>query len=202
MSTPNADFTKEQPPTRAQISGLILAGGLATRMGGQDKGLVLLDGRPLIAHVADILRPQTAELVINCNRNQDRYRDYAATVVGDELPDFPGPLAGIQAGLRACRHDWVMIVPCDMPYLPPDVVGRLSAALPPGAAAACAESAGQLQPLVLLLRRDIALHSVTAALRQGERKVERWVRSLPALAVPFTDAAAFRNLNSPEELQR
>lgn len=199
---PNTDFTKERPPTRAQISGLILAGGLATRMGGQDKGLVLLDGRPMIAHVTEHLRPQITTLVINCNRNHDRYRAYADIVVGDELPDFPGPLAGIQAGLRACPGDWVMIVPCDMPFLPTDVVEHLSTALPADAIAACAECTGQLQPLVLLLRRDAGLQSVTTALQQGERKVERWVRSLPAIQVRFDDADAFRNLNSPDELRR
>lgn len=202
MSTSNADFTKEWPPTRAQISGLILAGGLATRMGGQDKGLILLDGRPLIAHVTERLLPQIATLVINCNRNHDRYRAYADTVIGDELPDFPGPLAGIQAGLRACATDWVMIVPCDMPFLPTDEVEQLRTALPADAIAACAESGGQLQPLVLLVQREAGLRSVTAALQQGERKVERWVRSLPAIEVHFDDGDAFRNLNSLDELRR
>src|SRR5690606_37051954 len=112
------------------VSGVILAGGRATRMGGDDKGWVPLAGTPLIQHVLTRLRPQVDEVLINANRSQARYRQLAP-VIGDAQADFQGPLAGMLAGLTAARHDWVLFVPCDGPALPLDLMTRFRAAITP-----------------------------------------------------------------------
>jgi molybdopterin-guanine dinucleotide biosynthesis protein A len=172
-------------------------------MGGADKGLVHHAGRPLIAQVCERLAPQVAEMAISANRNQDHYREFAATVLGDVFRDpgeaYPGPLAGVHAGLLAARHAWLLYVPCDAPLLPLDLGERLASALigveAPGA---LARSGGRLQPTFGLLHRDLAPR-VEAALRAGERALGRTLRSLGVLEVEFPDDAAFSNVNALDE---
>ncbi|MDR6996606.1 molybdopterin-guanine dinucleotide biosynthesis protein A [Aeromonas salmonicida] len=181
------------------VSAVILAGGRATRMGGEDKGWVALAGRPLIDHVLERLRPQVDEVLINANRSQDRYQALA-TVISDDNPDYLGPLAGMQAGLAAARHDWVLFVPCDGPALPHDLMSRFRAALTPDTELVVAHDGDWLQPVVALLHKSL-LPSLTHALAEGERKIDIWFARHRMAVVSFAEQPdAFINLNSPAEL--
>ncbi|WP_413162177.1 molybdenum cofactor guanylyltransferase MobA [Aeromonas salmonicida] len=181
------------------VSAVILAGGRATRMGGEDKGWVALAGCPLIDHVLERLRPQVDEVLINANRSQDRYQALA-TVISDDNPDYLGPLAGMQAGLAAARHDWVLFVPCDGPALPHDLMARFRAALTPATELVVAHDGDWLQPVVALLHKSL-LPSLTHALTEGERKIDIWFARHKMAVVSFADQPdAFINLNSPAEL--
>ena len=181
------------------VSAVILAGGRATRMGGDDKGWVPLAGQPLVAHVLERLRPQVDEVLINANRSEDRYRQLAP-VIGDTQADFQGPLAGMQAGLAAACHDWVLFVPCDGPALPRDLMARFRAALTPQTELVVAHDGEHLQPVVALLHRSL-LPSLQRALAEGERKTGAWFARHRMTVVPFAGAPdAFINLNSPAEL--
>ncbi|MGL5452579.1 MAG: molybdenum cofactor guanylyltransferase MobA [Aeromonas sp.] len=181
------------------ISAVILAGGRASRMGGEDKGWVTLAGRPLIEHVLARLRPQVDDIIINANRNQVRYQALAL-VICDTHPDYPGPLAGMQAGLALARHDWVLFVPCDGPALPLDLIYRFRAAITPHTELVVAHDGQRLQPVVALLHRSL-LPSLSAALADGERKIDRWFARHQMAVVSFADQPdAFLNLNSPDEL--
>lgn len=181
------------------VSAVILAGGRATRMGGEDKGWVALAGRPLIDHVLERLRPQVDEVLINANRSQDRYQALA-TVISDDNPDYLGPLAGMQAGLAAAHHDWVLFVPCDGPALPHDLMSRFRTALTPDTELVVAHDGDWLQPVVALLHRSL-LPSLTHALAEGERKIDIWFARHRMAVVSFADQPdAFINLNSPAEL--
>ena len=168
-------------------------------MGGEDKGWVALAGRPLIDHVLARLRPQVDEVLINANRSQARYQALAP-VISDDNNDYLGPLAGMQAGLAAARHDWVLFVPCDGPALPLDLMSRFRAALTPDTELVVAHDGDWLQPVVALLHKS--LHpSLTAALAEGERKIDIWFARHHMAVVSFADQPdAFINLNSPDEL--
>lgn len=187
---------------RTQVTGAILAGGRAQRMDGADKGLVVLAGKPLLAHVLARLEPQTGAIVINANRNIDRYATFGYPVVVDEIGDFAGPLAGIHACLAYAATRYVATVPCDTPSLPEDLVPRLATALTAqGAHAAVARTGTRMQPVVALYDRIAVQASLAAFLRSGARKVEAWQDTLARVIVEFGDeAAAFRNINTPGEL--
>jgi molybdopterin-guanine dinucleotide biosynthesis protein A len=188
--------------TRPQITGVILAGGQGRRMGGVDKGLQELRGRPMAAWVTERLAPQVDELLINANRNAERYAEFGYRVVGDLIPDFAGPLAGLHAALSAAAHPWVATAPCDSPFLPTDLICRLSEAQKKSNAdVAVARTFDQTHPVFCLCRRDLLPH-LTAYLQSGERKFERWYATLKAVEVPFDDVAtAFENINTQDELQ-
>ncbi|WP_429151808.1 molybdenum cofactor guanylyltransferase MobA [Aeromonas hydrophila] len=192
--------SNSEPRTdRFPVSAVVLAGGRATRMGGADKGWVELAGRPLIDHVLDRLRPQVDEILINANRSQARYQALAP-VIGDDNPDYLGPLAGMQAGLAAARHDWVLFVPCDGPALPCDLMARFRAALTPATELVVAHDGDWLQPVVALLHKSL-LPSLSAVLAEGERKIDIWFARHQMAVVSFADQPdAFINLNSPDEL--
>lgn len=191
-----------QPPSKDDITGLILAGGLGRRMGGIDKGLALLDGRPMVAHVQGRLAPQVGALLINANRNADSYARFGPAVVPDCRPDFAGPLAGLEAGLNACATPYLVCAPCDSPFLPTDLVARLGAALAGGQASlAVARTGEQLHPVFALMRRDV-LTDLQAFLHAGGRRMESWLQRLRWVACPFDDqAAAFTNINTADELR-
>ncbi|MBW3806159.1 molybdenum cofactor guanylyltransferase [Aeromonas jandaei] len=189
----------ESPSSPFPVSAVILAGGRATRMGGEDKGWVELAGRPLIAHVLERLRPQVDEILINANRSHDRYQALAP-VISDDNRDYLGPLAGMQAGLAAARHDWVLFVPCDGPALPTDLMSRFRAALTPTTELVVAHDGDWLQPVVALLHTAL-LPSLSAALAEGERKIDIWFARHNMAVVSFADQPdAFINLNSPDDL--
>lgn len=180
-------------------SAIVLAGGRATRLGGVDKALVPLAGRPLLAHVLARLAPQVDDIVINCNRNEQALARFGHALVRDADASFAGPLAGIAAALPHCRHEQVLVVPCDMPFLPADLHARLAAALTPQTNLALAHDGQRLQPLCLLLRRSL-LDALQAALARGEHKVQAFCRAQGAAVAYFETAADFVNLNTPQDL--
>jgi molybdopterin-guanine dinucleotide biosynthesis protein A len=185
------------------ITGVVLAGGMGRRMGGVDKGLLELRGRPLAAWVVERLRPQVAALLINANQNRERYAAFDCPVVADEVPDFAGPLAGLHAALSAAQTPLVATAPCDSPFLPADLVSRLFSALTAtGADLAVARTFDQPHPVFCLCRRDVLPH-LTDYLAGGGRKIDRWYATLKVVEVAFDDEAdAFENINTPEELKR
>jgi len=184
------------------VTGIVLAGGLGRRMGGVDKGLQMLRGRPMIAWVLERLAPQASEIIINANQNLEQYRVFGKPVVSDEIGGFAGPLAGLHAGLKTARHAYVVTVPCDSPFLPVDLVARLFAALEErGADLAVAKTGDQPHPVFSLCRRGLLPH-LTEFLQGGGRKIDRWYASLKVIEVSFDDEAeAFSNINTPDELK-
>jgi molybdopterin-guanine dinucleotide biosynthesis protein A len=181
-----------------RLSGIILAGGRALRMGGIDKGLIPLAGRPLIAHVLERLQAQVDDIVINANRHADIYAQFHLPVVPDENDHFAGPLAGIAAALPQCRQEWALVVACDCPVLPADLAAQLLSGLKPGALLAMAHDGERAQPLCLLLHRSL-LGSLQTSLQSGHHKVESWCLEQPHAVVRFADAGAFRNINTEQE---
>lgn len=184
-----------------KISGIVLAGGLGRRMGGMDKGLMPLHGKPMVQHVLERMVPQVDELLVNANQNLERYAAFGYRVITDDLKGYAGPLAGLQAGLSVAKHDLVATVPCDSPFLPQDLVSRLKGALlEHDAQLAVAVTSGRSQPVFCLCRRSL-LPSLTAFLDSGGRKVDAWHTSLNIVKVAFDDEAdAFKNINTPQEL--
>ena len=185
---------------RFATTGIILAGGKASRMGGVDKGLLELAGRPMLAHIIERLRPQTQALIVNANRSHPLYAVHGLPVVADATADYPGPLAGMAAGLAAMSTDWAVTVPCDSPLVPPDLVSRLWAALQAeDAELAVAFSAGRLQPVFALLPRCL-LPSLQAYLAAGDRKIALWYRRHRMAQADFSDCPdAFVNVNTLAE---
>lgn len=182
------------------ITGIVLAGGRGRRMGGVDKGLQLLHGRPLVAHVIERLAPQVHEIIVNANQNLAAYGAFGYRVVADELGGFAGPLAGLHAGLGAARCALAATVPCDSPFLPADLVSRLAAALGENDLAV-AKTGDQPHPVFCLVRTELRNH-LGAFLAAGGRKIDAWYASLRVAEVPFDDEAeAFRNINTIEELR-
>ena len=186
---------------RATVTGIVLAGGQGRRMGGVDKGLVELAGRPMVAHVLDRLRPQVADILINANQNSERYAALGHPVVPDAVGGFAGPLAGLHAGLTHATRKFAVTVPCDSPFLPGDLVARLSAALAARSAQlAVAKTFDQPHPVFCLVRRDVLPH-LAAFLEAGGRKIDAWYATLTVVEVSFDDEAdAFRNINTTDEL--
>ena len=183
------------------ISAIILSGGRATRMNGVDKGLVLLQSKPLIQHVIERLTPQVDEILINANRELTQYQALGYPVLQDEVEDFLGPLAGFSLGLQHAKHGYVLTVPCDSPLLPVDLAQRLMAALVENnAEVAVATSDDNTHPVFCLCKKTV-LPSLTAYLQQGERRVSAWQKSQQYIEVDFTDCnEAFTNLNTFEDL--
>lgn len=187
----------------AGVTGVVLAGGLGRRMGGVDKGLQALQGRPMVAWVIERLAPQVAELIVNANQNPDRYAAFGHVVVADRIGGFAGPLAGLHAGLSAAAHPLVVTAPCDSPFLPPDLVERLRCALEEAdAQLAVARTFDQAHPVFSLVRRDVRDH-LEAFLAGGGRKIDRWYGELRTVEVDFDDEAeAFSNINTVDELEQ
>ena len=185
----------------ASVTAIVLAGGQGRRMGGVDKGLVTLGGKAMVAHVLDRIVPQVAEVLINANQNADRYGALGYPVVADAVGGFAGPLAGLHAGMIRAAHALVVTVPCDSPFLPADLVARLSAALEANRAQlAVARTFDQPHPVFCLVRRDVLPHLATF-LADGGRKIDAWYATLHVVEVPFDDEAdAFRNINTAGEL--
>ncbi len=187
------------------ITGAILAGGQSRRMGGADKGLIALHGKPLITYVIDAIRPHVGNLIINANRNLDHYSAFGYHVIQDAssliYPGQAGPLAGMASALLAAKTDYVLIVPCDSPYLPHDLVVRLVAALThEHAEIAVAHDGIRMQPVVALLQRDLA-EDILQSLKHGHNKTERWIHTRRYAMADFSDQPqAFKNINSPEDM--
>ena len=185
-------------PALPTCSVLILAGGRGQRMGGADKGLLDWQGRPLIAWLHELVRPLSDDLIISCNRNADRYAPYADRLVNDGDQDFQGPLAGIRAGLKAARHPWLLILPCDAPRLDRPLLQALLAEA--GDKPAVLRQGDYLEPLFSLIPTQLATQ-LEQAWQTGERSPQRWLRNLairPVDCCPGDPRLA--NLNTPELL--
>jgi len=192
-----------------KIVGVVLAGGRSQRMGGREKGLIELAGRPMLAHIIEVFAPQVAALAINANGDPSRFAGFDLPVIADRTPDFPGPLAGILAGLRwaaaRAQSTHLATVSSDAPFIPGDLVARLAAA-GGGGGIAVARSRGTLHPVAALWPLGIA-DDLERALATGERRVHRWVEMQGMSAVDFSDFDCgghaidpFINVNTPEEL--
>lgn len=211
ISTPFPFFGKSASPrdftveSSARITGLILAGGKGSRMGGVDKGLQNFRGRRLVDHVYERLAPQVGGVIINANQNHDEYRTFGVRVVSDALREnaggFAGPLAGLHAGLSVSKRPFLASVPCDSPFLPADLVERLFARIDAtGAELAVAKTGDQPHPVFSLVRRGVLDH-LTEFLKGGGRKIDAWYATLNVVEVPFDDeAVGFSNINTLEEL--
>jgi molybdenum cofactor guanylyltransferase len=183
------------------VSGIVLAGGQGRRMGGTDKGLKALRGKPMVEWVLARLAPQVDEVVINANQNPEIYRKFGYPVVADEISGFAGPLAGLHAGLKAAKHALVVTVPCDSPFLPEDLVSRLRRSLGERDLAV-AKTGDQPHPVFALVRKTV-LPGLEAFLAGGGRKIDAWYAALQVVEVAFDDQAdAFRNINTLDELGR
>jgi molybdenum cofactor guanylyltransferase len=214
--------------SHATITGLILAGGRASRMNGVDKGLQSLHGRPLVAHVAQRLRPQVARLIVSANRHIDDYAHYADRVLHDSTPDFAGPLAGMLEGLRAIESDAtsdtaLLVAPCDSPFVPLDLATRLADALnvthgriaygvtrevtshtaKPGENRQANDPptpSSACHHFVFALIRAGLANELAAYLADGGRRVGAWYAHHSAAQVTFDDEHAFYNINTLQEL--
>ena len=183
------------------VTGIVLAGGQGRRMGGVDKGLQPLRGKPMIEWVLARLAPQVAEVIVNANQNIQSYEKYGHRVVPDEIAGFAGPLAGLHAGLKAASSPLVVTVPCDSPFLPSDLVSRLQQFLGEKDLAV-AKTGDQPHPVFALMKRQVR-ESLEAFLASGGRKIDAWYAALKVVEVSFDDEAdAFRNINTLDELGR
>jgi molybdenum cofactor guanylyltransferase len=183
------------------ITGVVLAGGQGSRMGGVDKGLQAFRGKPMVAHVLERLAPQVDEILVNANRNVELYAGFGHRVIADEIAGFAGPLAGFERGLAHAKGALVATAPCDSPFLPADLVARLRSALEAAHAdLAVAKTGEQAHPVFCLMRRDVHA-SLRDFLAGGQRKIDRWYAGLTVVEVAFDDEAqAFLNINTREEL--
>jgi molybdenum cofactor guanylyltransferase len=194
---------------REHITGLLLAGGRGMRMGGVDKGLQMLHGEPLALHVMRRLAPQTATILISANRNAQRYEElgapFRASVIADTLPDFPGPLAGLLAGLRAAHTPFVLTAACDTPDFPADLAERLATQLEASHAEVAtvtttnAEGNTSIHPVFALVSTSLA-DDLEGFLQAGERRVRTWYARHKTVEVAFPDERTFYNINSLQEL--
>ena len=194
-----------------QITGLVLAGGRGSRMGGADKGLQNFHGMPLALYTLMRLGPQVGELMVNANRNLSAYEAFGAPVWPDVLADYAGPLAGFLTGLERCETPLLVTVPCDTPLFPTDLVERLAQALEAQdaeiAMAAAREEDGQLraQPVFSLIRVEL-MESLVAFTHGGGRKIDAWTAQHKTVLVPFDapgdEPRAFFNANTLAELHQ
>jgi molybdopterin-guanine dinucleotide biosynthesis protein A len=182
------------------VTGLLLAGGRARRMGGTDKGLIGLAGQPLAAHAFARLAPQVGEVLINANRNHEAYAALGDAVVADTMAGYLGPLAGLLTGLESARRPWVVTAPCDSPFVPGDLVARLHGAVArDGAAIGVAHDGERRQPVFVLAPTSLA-PDLRQWLAAGGRKVDEWFARHRVADADFRDRPeAFRNINTPDE---
>lgn len=190
---------------KEQITGLILAGGKGTRMGSVDKGLQMFRGKPMVEQALQRLQPQVGTLIINANRHLDVYQAFGVPVVPDEISGFAGPLAGLHAGLSHCETPYLVTAPCDSPFLPMDLVDKLSEALMAAkadiAVAVTGESATQQRHPVFCLLSAHLKNDLADYLGKGGRKMDAWFAMYRKAEVYFADETAFVNLNTLTDLQ-
>ncbi len=187
------------------ITGLILAGGRGSRMGGVDKGLQNHHGIPMALHALLRLQSQVGPVIVNANRNLAAYESFGMPVWPDPMGDFPGPLAGWLAGLEHCETPYMVTVPCDTPNFPADLVSRLAAALVEhnadiAMAATMEDGRVQVQPVFCLLKSSL-LESLVRYLNEGQRKIDKWARQHACTEVVFDDTQAFFNANTADDLR-
>lgn len=188
------------------VTGVILAGGRGKRMGSVDKGLQLLNGKPMVEHVIERLRPQVSTLVISANRNPEAYAAFGYPVCADEPLAYSGPLAGFLTGLRHCQTLYLVTAPCDVPFLSRRLVEDLHRSLTEkeadlSVAVSRIDEYCQVQPVFCLMKASLAPH-LEKFLENGGRRIEEWYATLNVATVCFDDRQAFENVNTPEELER
>ena len=196
---------------KQDITGIVLAGGRGSRMGGVDKGLQLFNGMPLVKNALTLLKPQVGTMLVNANRNLDTYKALDVPVLVDDLADFAGPLAGFLVGMAHCTTPYLMTVPCDTPCFPADLVTRLSEALlrenADIAMASSPDDTGKLchQPVFCLIKCEL-LPSLQNFTDGGGRKIGAWASQRRLVRVPFNllhdDPKAFYNANTLADLQQ
>jgi len=176
------------------VSCIILAGGEGLRAGGADKGLIHYKGKPLIQHVIDRISDQTDEFIISANRNLDIYGQYTDKVFDDSFDNYKGPLAGIASCMSHCQYEWSLVVACDMPSLPDDLVARLSEKSQNKSI--CIATLNNRHQLAFLVKNDLSA-SITAQINNDQLKLIQWIESIPHVTVSFDDNPdAFLNLNT------
>lgn len=186
---------------KSRVTGVVLAGGKASRMGGKDKGLMLLDGKPLWQHVSDRLHPQVSSVVISANRNLNTYQESGLPVISDTLSDFPGPLAGMLSVMQQLPDEWFLFCPCDTPFIPVDLFTRLDIDRFQ-APVVWVHDGDRDHPAVALAHRSLA-SKISDYLIRGDRRVMVFMREVGGHSVDFSDIkSAFRNINTLEDLQK
>ena len=190
-----------EPATYNDVTAVILAGGMGRRVGGEDKGLIDLNGKPLIAHVIDAIAPQVDSLFINANRNIEHYESFSYPVISDRKEGFYGPLAGIDAAFAATDKPYLLCVPCDTPMLPLNLLSLLYSALQNSEQAmAIASDAQRQHPVINLMNRSVH-QSVMDKLEQNDLKLMKWIESVGYTSVDFSkQPQLLKNLNSPEDI--
>lgn len=188
------------------VTGVILAGGQGKRMGSADKGLQLLDGKPLVAHVIDRLRPQVSTLIVNANWNQSAYAAFGYPVCSDEPLDWSGPLAGFLTGLRHCKTLYLVTAPCDAPFLPSRLVEDLHRSLEEkqadlAVAVSKDDEYCRVQPAFCLMKASLAT-DLENFMARGGRKIEQWYATRKVATACFNERHGFENVNTPDELAR
>ncbi len=189
-------------PGKTNIEAHILAGGRASRMEGADKGLLVLNGKPLVEHVMARLHNQVTDICISANRHLEQYQQYGLAVITDKQEGFLGPLAGIHTALLTCQREWLLTVPVDCPFLPEDLVSRLSQAITAAQRPVAVVHDGiGLQPTFCLIHQSLT-DDLQQYLTQGGRKTAEWLRQhKPALADYADNPEAFININSPADFE-
>lgn len=193
-------MNKQKMRIKRDVTAVILAGGKASRMQGQDKGLLLLQNTPLYQHVIARLHHQVDQIVISANRNQHFYQQAGFPVISDQLPDHQGPLSGMLTAMNTISTDWALFVPCDTPFIPVDLVEKLRAALDENDAV-YAHDGVHAHPTHLLIntRHKTALNDYLAS---GQRKIIAFLDSINAQKAVFKfQQNAFANINTPEDLR-
>ena len=185
------------------VTGVILAGGLARRMGGGDKGLLLYQGRAMVRHAASAMLPQVDNLIINANRHIDQYQQLGYPVISDSIEGFQGPLAGMLTAMENTNADYILTAPCDSPFISPSLRQRMmETMLLNGKELAVASDGERLQPVFSLIPTRLK-DELRAFLEQGERKIDRWLTQYKLAEVDFSDQPeTFVNFNHPEDLER
>jgi molybdopterin-guanine dinucleotide biosynthesis protein A len=186
----------------ANITAVILAGGQARRMGGGDKGLVSLAGRPMIEYVLEALKPQLENILINANRNREVYESYHYPVIPDLHEGYKGPLEGMISAMASAETDYIITVPCDAPLLPDDYVERMLArTISQQADIGVADSGERIQPVFSILRCTL-YESLSQYLDSGERKIDLWFQQHKMVKIDFSDKPEiFENINTREDVK-
>ncbi len=186
-----------------KVAGVILAGGLARRMQQQDKGLILLNGLPMVSYAIEAMKPVADTLIVNANRNQAAYRQWGYEVISDQSSSFDGPLAGVLAVMSGIDADWLVVMPCDSPLIKTEHIKKLlDHAIETDCDCAVAFDGERIHPVFLALKTRLK-SSLEDYLARGERKIDRWLFQHDCIRVDFSDQAeVFQNINTPEQLQQ
>jgi len=193
-------FLRSLEQQQKSVGAVILAGGLARRMGGQDKGLIEIADRPMASWVLDVIRPHVHDVLVNANRNHDDYAALGCEIVADRHSGHIGPLAGLSAALHRLENDFIFMCPCDSPFIAPSIVERLgSAVIAADADIAVAHDGERMQPVFCVAHKR-SLTALDAYLESGERKIDRWYATMHTVEVDCSSIkASFRNINTEEE---